>query len=102
MVSAQQIDEMLAGSLTQEDEDAVLAELEAITQVGSGADGPLRPKRDALILTSVLICFSQGDVELPDVPSEELPESPERKGGQRFSESFMKLRTFSWYFRFWI
>lgn len=25
---------MLAGSLTQEDEDAVLAELEAITQVG--------------------------------------------------------------------
>lgn len=33
-VSLQQIDEMLAGSLTQEDEDAVLAELEAITQVG--------------------------------------------------------------------
>lgn len=32
-VSAQQIDEMLAGSLSQEDEDAVLAELEAITQV---------------------------------------------------------------------
>lgn len=31
--SLQQIDEMLAGSLTQEDEDAVLAELEAITQV---------------------------------------------------------------------
>uniref|UniRef100_A0A8C4GT49 Charged multivesicular body protein 6 n=1 Tax=Dicentrarchus labrax TaxID=13489 RepID=A0A8C4GT49_DICLA len=29
-----QIDEMLAGSLSQEDEDAVLAELEAITQVG--------------------------------------------------------------------
>uniref|UniRef100_A0A8C5DPB9 Charged multivesicular body protein 6-like n=1 Tax=Gouania willdenowi TaxID=441366 RepID=A0A8C5DPB9_GOUWI len=29
-----QIDEMLAGSFTQEDEDAVLAELEAITQVG--------------------------------------------------------------------
>ncbi len=29
----QQIDEMLAGSLTQEDEEAVLAELEAITQV---------------------------------------------------------------------
>lgn len=35
MVSLQQIDEMLAGSLTQEDEDAVLAELEAITQVGA-------------------------------------------------------------------
>uniref|UniRef100_H2N2I4 Charged multivesicular body protein 6 n=1 Tax=Oryzias latipes TaxID=8090 RepID=H2N2I4_ORYLA len=30
-----QIDEMLAGALTQEDEDAVLAELEAITQSGS-------------------------------------------------------------------
>ncbi|XP_038591865.1 charged multivesicular body protein 6-like [Micropterus salmoides] len=45
-----QIDEMLAGSLTQEDEDAVLAELEAITQ---------------------------GDVELPEVPAEELPEVPE-------------------------
>lgn len=44
-----QIDEMLAGSFTQEDEDAVLAELEAITQ---------------------------GDVELPDVPSAELPEVP--------------------------
>ncbi|TKS89386.1 Charged multivesicular body protein 6 [Collichthys lucidus] len=44
-----QIDEMLAGSLTQEDEDAVLAELEAITQ---------------------------GDAELPDVPSDELPEVP--------------------------
>ena len=29
----QQIDEMLTGSLSQEDEDAVLAELEAITQV---------------------------------------------------------------------
>lgn len=46
----QQIDEMLAGSLTPEDEDAVLAELEAITQ---------------------------GDVELPEVPSEELPDVPE-------------------------
>ncbi|XP_054898552.1 charged multivesicular body protein 6-like isoform X2 [Poeciliopsis prolifica] len=45
-----QIDEMLAGSLSQEDEDAVLAELEAITQ---------------------------GDVELPEVPSEPLPEAPE-------------------------
>ncbi|CAG03061.1 unnamed protein product, partial [Tetraodon nigroviridis] len=42
-----QIDEMLAGSLSPEDEDAVLAELEAITQ---------------------------GDVELPEVPSDELPE----------------------------
>ncbi|CAJ1081354.1 charged multivesicular body protein 6-like [Xyrichtys novacula] len=47
-----QIDDMLAGSLTQEDEDAVLAELEAITQ---------------------------GDVDLPEVPTEELPEVPEEK-----------------------
>ncbi|XP_006635228.1 charged multivesicular body protein 6 [Lepisosteus oculatus] len=48
-----QIDDMLAGSLTQEDEDAVLAELEAI---------------------------SQGEeVELPDVPSERLPEVPEKE-----------------------
>ncbi|KAM6951519.1 charged multivesicular body protein 6 [Aplochiton taeniatus] len=45
-----QIDEMLAGSLTQEDEDAVLAELEAITQ---------------------------GEVELPEVPEEPVPEVPE-------------------------
>ncbi|XP_049633226.1 charged multivesicular body protein 6 [Suncus etruscus] len=42
-----QIDELLAGSLTQEDEDAVLEELQAITQE---------------------------HVELPDVPSEPLPE----------------------------
>ncbi|TWW82044.1 charged multivesicular body protein 6 [Takifugu rubripes] len=47
-----QIDEMLAGSLSQEDEDAVLAELDAIIQ---------------------------GDVELPEVPSDELPEAPEKK-----------------------
>ncbi|KAF1373489.1 hypothetical protein PFLUV_G00239400 [Perca fluviatilis] len=45
-----QIDDMLAGSFSQEDEDAVLAELEAITQ---------------------------GDVELPEVPEEELPDVPE-------------------------
>ncbi|XP_032357756.1 charged multivesicular body protein 6 [Etheostoma spectabile] len=45
-----QIDDMLAGSLSQEDEDAVLAELEAITQ---------------------------GDVELPEVPEDELPDVPE-------------------------
>ncbi|XP_029554866.1 charged multivesicular body protein 6 [Salmo trutta] len=45
-----EIDEMLAGSLTQEDEDAVLAELEAITQ---------------------------GDLDLPEVPDESLPEVPE-------------------------
>ncbi|CAB1433954.1 unnamed protein product [Pleuronectes platessa] len=47
-----QIDEMLAGSFTQEDEDSVLAELEAITQ---------------------------GDVDLPEVPSDELPDVPEEE-----------------------
>ncbi|KAJ3600202.1 hypothetical protein NHX12_031188, partial [Muraenolepis orangiensis] len=48
-----QIDEMLAGSLTQEDEEAVLAELHAITQ--------------------------GEDLELPEVPTdtEPLPEVPE-------------------------
>lgn len=45
-----EIDEMLAGSLTQEDEDAVLAELEAITQ---------------------------GELDLPEVPDESLPDVPE-------------------------
>uniref|UniRef100_A0A3Q3J4Y8 Charged multivesicular body protein 6a n=1 Tax=Monopterus albus TaxID=43700 RepID=A0A3Q3J4Y8_MONAL len=45
------IDEMLAGALTQEDEVAVLAELEAITQ--------------------------GEDVALPEIPSEPLPEFPE-------------------------
>lgn len=48
----QRIDEILSGSLTQDDEDAVLAELEAITQ---------------------------GDVELPEVPKEQLPEVPEQE-----------------------
>ncbi|XP_041715077.1 charged multivesicular body protein 6-like [Coregonus clupeaformis] len=45
-----EIDEMLAGSLTQEDEDAVLAELEAITQ---------------------------GELDLPEVPDDSLPDIPE-------------------------
>uniref|UniRef100_A0A8C7UL05 Charged multivesicular body protein 6b n=1 Tax=Oncorhynchus mykiss TaxID=8022 RepID=A0A8C7UL05_ONCMY len=49
-ISVQEIDEMLAGSLTQEDEDAVLAELEAITQ---------------------------GELDLPEVPDESLPDVPE-------------------------
>lgn len=48
-----QIDDMLAGSLTQEDEDAVLAELEAITE--------------------------GEEVELPEVPAESLPEVPEEE-----------------------
>ncbi|KAF4092817.1 hypothetical protein AMELA_G00024830 [Ameiurus melas] len=46
-----QINEMLAGSLSQEDEDAVLAELEAIIQ--------------------------DEDVQLPEVPTEPLPAVPE-------------------------
>ncbi|XP_038158477.1 charged multivesicular body protein 6-like [Cyprinodon tularosa] len=46
-----QIDEMLAGALTQEDEDAVLAELEYITQ--------------------------GEELALPEVPSEPVPEIPE-------------------------
>ncbi|XP_061830222.1 charged multivesicular body protein 6-like isoform X2 [Nerophis lumbriciformis] len=53
----QEIDDMLAGALTQEDEDAVLAELEAIT----GGE----------------------DVALPDVPTEPITEAertqPERR-----------------------
>ncbi|OXB54670.1 hypothetical protein ASZ78_013486 [Callipepla squamata] len=44
-----QIDEILAGSLTEEDEDAILEELNTITQE---------------------------QLELPDVPSEPLPEEP--------------------------
>lgn len=70
---------MLAGSLSQEDEDAVLAELDAIIQVADHAKvwlsflrsssdfGPSEP--------------FQGDVELPEVPSDELPEAPEKKPG---------------------
>ncbi|XP_041942023.1 charged multivesicular body protein 6-like [Alosa sapidissima] len=46
-----QIDELLAGSLSQEDEEAVLQELEAITQ--------------------------GEEVELPEVPAEPLPEVPQ-------------------------
>ncbi|KAJ0001332.1 hypothetical protein NQD34_006352 [Periophthalmus magnuspinnatus] len=46
-----QIDEMLAGSLTQEDEENILAELEAITQ--------------------------GEDIALPEVPDEALPDIPE-------------------------
>lgn len=47
-----QIDELLAGNLTQEDEEAILEELDAITQE---------------------------QVELPDVPSEPLPEKHPEK-----------------------
>ncbi|XP_006886222.1 PREDICTED: charged multivesicular body protein 6 [Elephantulus edwardii] len=47
-----QIDELLAGSFTQDDEDAILRELEAITQE---------------------------QIELPDVPAEPLPEQKPEK-----------------------
>ncbi|KAI5085857.1 charged multivesicular body protein 6, partial [Silurus meridionalis] len=50
-----QVDEMLAGCLSQEDEEAVLAELEAITQ--------------------------DEDVQLPEVPTEPLPAVPELEHG---------------------
>ncbi|XP_056431778.1 charged multivesicular body protein 6-like [Gadus chalcogrammus] len=46
-----QIDELLAGTLTQEDEESVLAELRALTQ--------------------------EEEVQLPDVPTDPLPEVPE-------------------------
>ncbi|KAK9535165.1 hypothetical protein VZT92_007564 [Zoarces viviparus] len=51
-----QIDEMLAGALTQEDEEAALAELEAITQ--------------------------GEDLALPEVPTEPIPEVPETHTAQ--------------------
>ncbi|KAM9457511.1 charged multivesicular body protein 6-like isoform 3-T3 [Clarias gariepinus] len=55
-----QIDEMLAGSLSQEDEEAVLAELEAIAQ--------------------------DEDVKLPEVPNEPLPPVPELKKERKPAE----------------
>ncbi|KPP77218.1 hypothetical protein Z043_103378 [Scleropages formosus] len=58
-----QIDDMLAGALSQEDEDAVLAELEAITQ--------------------------EEGVALPEVPEEPLPELP-KKGAE--GERVMKQK----------
>lgn len=56
-----QIDELLAGSLTQEDEEAVLEELEAITQ--------------------------GEEVELPEVPAEPLPEVPQPESERKPSKS---------------
>ncbi|XP_033894339.3 charged multivesicular body protein 6-like [Acipenser ruthenus] len=55
-----QIDEVLAGSLTQEDEDAVLAELEALTQ---GEE-------------------EEEVEELPEVPTEPLPKVPDTEPGK--------------------
>ncbi|XP_072550421.1 charged multivesicular body protein 6-A isoform X2 [Salminus brasiliensis] len=54
-----QVDEILAGSLNQEDEEAVLAELEAITQ--------------------------DEDVALPEVPAEPLPALPKGEKGATLS-----------------
>ncbi|XP_072339721.1 charged multivesicular body protein 6 [Scyliorhinus torazame] len=50
-----QLDEILAGGITQEDEDAILAELDAITQE---------------------------EIELPEVPAEPLPTVPAREKGK--------------------
>ncbi|KAK7939770.1 hypothetical protein WMY93_003096 [Mugilogobius chulae] len=55
-----QIDEMLAGSLSQEDEENILAELEAITQ--------------------------GEDIALPEVPDEDLPNIPESAEKERRKE----------------
>lgn len=81
---------MLAGSLSQEDEDAVLAELEAITQVSlisfkkkkKRLDHTFSKQHPALHFDSEFWpvgfwTFSQGDVELPEVPSDKLPDVPE-------------------------
>uniref|UniRef100_A0A3Q2PGW4 Charged multivesicular body protein 6 n=1 Tax=Fundulus heteroclitus TaxID=8078 RepID=A0A3Q2PGW4_FUNHE len=62
-----QIDEMLAGALTQEDEDAVLAELEAITQ--------------------------GEDVALPEVPTEPIPEISEAAKDESGRHYLFILRT---------
>ncbi|MEE6510475.1 hypothetical protein FKM82_030220 [Ascaphus truei] len=60
-----QIDEMLSGSLTAEDEEAILEELEAITQEDMELSEPL-PEAPA--------------EPLPEVPAEPLPDtSPERR-----------------------
>ena len=53
LVITQEIDELLSGGLTDEDEEAVLAELEALT------------KGDEIKVE---------DVQLPTVPDNELPE----------------------------
>jgi hypothetical protein len=48
LIYLQEIDEMLAGSLTQEDEDAILAELEAITQVSQNYSTTLAGKAETI------------------------------------------------------
>lgn len=73
---------MLAGSLSPEDEDAVLAELEAITQVGLIIDyTEICHSFSSFSLIFGTFELSQGDVELPEVPSDKLPEAPEKKPG---------------------
>lgn len=87
----QHIDEMLAGALTQEDEDAVLAELDAITQVGMGLNALLFPSsrshegqvaeditclKDNSVHNCDLIIKQGDDVALPEVPTQPLPQRP--------------------------
>ncbi|XP_075435911.1 charged multivesicular body protein 6 [Ascaphus truei] len=69
-----QIDEILSGSLTAEDEEAILEELEAITQEDMELSEPL-PEAPAEPLPEVPA------EPLPEVPAEPLPDtSPERRG----------------------
>ncbi|XP_065347223.1 charged multivesicular body protein 6 [Cloeon dipterum] len=63
-----EIDDLLSGALTQEDEDDVEAELEALISV----------TEPAKTLPDVPMEEPEGDVELPEVPSEE-PKAPVRE-----------------------
>lgn len=92
-IPPQQISEMLAGSLSQEDEDAVLAELEAIIQVHSSMSEQV-PAYFRLICFFVFFSLpfiawndqissvsKDEDFQLPEVPTEPLPAAPELKKG---------------------
>ncbi|XP_052514017.1 charged multivesicular body protein 6 isoform X1 [Budorcas taxicolor] len=71
-----QIDELLAGSFTQEDEDAILEELDAITQL-TGAPGLKQAPVEGPL--GGLCSLASEQIELPAVPSEPLPEKiPEK------------------------
>ncbi|XP_070579880.1 charged multivesicular body protein 6-A-like isoform X2 [Ptychodera flava] len=63
-----EIDELLAGSLTQEDEDAVLAELDAITQQ-----------------------TEEEGIQLPDVPADKLPEVEEKRAREKERQKEMVM-----------
>lgn len=94
---------MLAGAWTQEDEDAVLAELDAITQVGMGLNALLFPSsqshvgqvaegirrcrgegttlrvtclKDYSVHNCDLIIKQGDDVALPEVPTQPVPQRP--------------------------